>query len=73
VVFEYLILLSQGTDERSLMIRRTLSRLINLQCVMCWKEISLKIRRRFPSIEHVRDSGMMTEEEYEFYRVGDLL
>ncbi len=29
----------------------------------------MKVRRRFPTIEHVRDSGMMTEEEYGFYKV----
>lgn len=36
---------------------------------MCWREVSLKIRRRFPTVEHLRECGLMTDEEYAFYTV----
>jgi bestrophin-3 len=57
----------QGDDEYKLTLRRTLYRLINLQCVMVWREVALKVKRRFPTIDHVVGSGLMTEHEHTMY------
>lgn len=52
-----------GSDERGRIIRRTLARyLILLQTLTC-QAVSTSVRRRFPTLDHIEESGIMTKEE----------
>ena len=67
VDYYYISTRTQGSDEYKLTLRRTLYRLVNLQCVMVWREVALKVKRRFPTMDHVVGSGLMTEHEHTMY------
>ncbi|XP_023671646.1 bestrophin-4 [Paramormyrops kingsleyae] len=52
-----------GTDERGRMLRRTLMRYANLSSVLILRSVSTRVRKRFPTVEHVVEAGFMTQEE----------
>ncbi|RWS26829.1 bestrophin-4-like protein [Leptotrombidium deliense] len=52
-----------GNDERGRMIRRTLARyLLLLQTFTC-QAVSTSVRKRFPTLDHIQEAGIMTKEE----------
>lgn len=56
-----------GTDETSRMLRRTLVRYTNLTLVLVLRAISIPVKRRFPTKEHLVEAGFMTKPELEMY------
>ncbi|CDW56272.1 Bestrophin domain containing protein [Trichuris trichiura] len=50
-----------GPDH--LLLRRTIARWCNLASALCWRGISVRTLKRFPTIEHLVQSGLMTPEE----------
>ncbi|KAK5975201.1 Bestrophin [Trichostrongylus colubriformis] len=52
-----------GSDVRSRMIRRSLARYINLISALTFQNISTVIKRRFPTISHLVEAGILTAEE----------
>ncbi|VDM26689.1 unnamed protein product [Toxocara canis] len=60
-----LCLVIPGRDEKSQLRRHTIARYVNLTAALAWREISSKIRRRFPTMRHIVDSGLMTDKEFE--------
>ncbi|CAJ0952017.1 unnamed protein product, partial [Mesorhabditis belari] len=52
-----------GTDERGRMIRRSMARYLNLLSLFTFQNTSTVIKRRFPTMEHLVDAGLMTPEE----------
>ncbi|KAK0403886.1 hypothetical protein QR680_017178 [Steinernema hermaphroditum] len=53
----------QGTDERGRIIRRSMARYLVLISVLTFQNTSTVIKRRFPTIDHLVESGLMSEEE----------
>lgn len=53
-----------GKDEKSQMRRHAVARYLNLSSALVWREISSKIRRRYPTVHHLVESGLLTEKEY---------
>ncbi|CAJ0569323.1 unnamed protein product, partial [Mesorhabditis spiculigera] len=52
-------------DMKQARVRHRVARYLNLTCALAWREISSKIRLRFPTLRHIIDSGLLTETEYE--------
>lgn len=50
------------------MVRRTLMRYLNLTLILVLRSISSAVKRRFPTLEHVVDSGFMTSVELEMFQ-----
>lgn len=50
-----------------LILRRTAGRWLNLSSALCWRELSLRTVKRFPTIRHFVKAGLMTENEYATY------
>jgi bestrophin-3 len=52
-----------GHDERGRLMRRTVVRYLNLSFIMILRLICLPVRKRFPTLEHLVDAGILMEEE----------
>ncbi len=70
-----LCLLVAGQDHYSRLKRHTVARYLNLTAALAWREVSLKVRQRFPTVDHLMLAGLMTEPErmlYDSVQVGTL-
>ncbi|XP_050452328.1 bestrophin-4-like [Cataglyphis hispanica] len=67
-VMHLVALYISGNDEYSRMLRRALMRYLNLSLILVLRSISSAVKRRFPTLEHVVDSGFMTTLELELYQ-----
>ncbi|XP_044157895.1 bestrophin-4 [Bufo gargarizans] len=52
-----------GGDERGRLLRRTLIRYANLSSVLILRSVSVRVLKRFPTMEHIVEAGFMTHEE----------
>lgn len=48
-----------GNDDYARMLRRSLMRYLNLSLILVLRSISSAVKRRFPTLDHVVDSGMI--------------
>jgi len=58
----------EGMEEEARMSRRTIIRYCLLAYVLCIRRLSIKLRKKFPTMKDVVDTGLMTDEEAE--RIG---
>ncbi|KAK6747472.1 hypothetical protein RB195_000583 [Necator americanus] len=54
-----------ANDETSQRRRHMIARYINLSTALAWRDISKKIRLRFPNVSNFVEAGLLTEKEYE--------
>ncbi|XP_023244799.1 serine/arginine repetitive matrix protein 2-like [Centruroides sculpturatus] len=56
-----------GVDETSRMVRRTLMRYLNLSLVLVLRSISMAVKRRFPTRDHLVEAGFLTKTELDMF------
>lgn len=56
-----------GTDERGRVIRRTMARYLSLLSALTFQGISTAVKKRFPTLDHMEEAGLMTKEERRVY------
>ncbi|CAJ0567262.1 unnamed protein product, partial [Mesorhabditis spiculigera] len=54
-----------GSDENSQKRRHKIARYLNLTSALAWRELSIQLRAKYPSVHHLVDGGLMTENEFE--------
>ncbi|CEF68815.1 Bestrophin/UPF0187 family-containing protein [Strongyloides ratti] len=54
-----------GMDIRSQFMRRSILRYMATSQVLVYRDISPKVRKRFPEYSHIKDQGYLTEDECE--------
>lgn len=54
-------------DRESKIKRHSIARYLILTQILALRGVSTRVRRRFPTVEHVIQADMMTQEEYEYY------
>ncbi|XP_075143570.1 bestrophin-4 isoform X2 [Leptodactylus fuscus] len=57
-----------GGDEKGRLLRRTLLRYANLSSVLILRSVSVRVLKRFPTMEHIVEAGFMTHEELKKYQ-----
>lgn len=61
-----------GKDKKSHLIRYTVGRYFLLTQVLALRNISVTVRRRFPTINHIVASNLMTVREYQLYKCASI-
>ena len=51
--------LVQGNDDRGRLLRRTILRYANMAYVLTMRSICFPVKKRFPSLEHITESGKL--------------
>lgn len=53
----------QGTDDRSRIMRRTIARYLVLLLTLTFQACSSSVKKRFPTVDHLQDAGLLTNAE----------
>ncbi len=57
----------QGHDEKSRLMRRSIVRYLNLSAIMALRLMCLPVKKRFPTLDHLVEAGVLTEGEKKVY------
>ncbi|XP_075228580.1 bestrophin 2 isoform X2 [Lycorma delicatula] len=60
-----------GVDERGRLMRRNIVRYAVLAYVITLKHVSVRVKKRFPTLQHVVDAGLMMESEKKIFELMD--
>ncbi|RCN24261.1 hypothetical protein ANCCAN_30047 [Ancylostoma caninum] len=60
--------LIRGDDAETRIIRKTIARYAILSSVLAWRSISLRVLTRYPTDDHLLDSGLLTKEELALFK-----
>ncbi|KAK1132729.1 hypothetical protein K0M31_014106 [Melipona bicolor] len=66
-VMHLIALYVTGNDEYARMLRRAMMRYLNLSLILVLRSISSAVKKRFPTLDHVVDSGFMTALELDLF------
>ncbi|XP_003705242.2 bestrophin-4 [Megachile rotundata] len=66
-VMHLIALYVTGNDEYARVLRRSMMRYLNLSLILVLRSISSAVKKRFPTLDHVVDSGFMTSIELELF------
>lgn len=66
-VMHLIALYVTGNDEYARTLRRALMRYLNLSLILVLRSISSAVKKRFPTLDHVVDSGFMTAFELDLF------
>lgn len=58
-------------DETGRLMRRNIMRYMCLAYVITLQRISLRVKKRFPTLQHLVDAGLMLESERKIFEVMD--
>ncbi|KAA0186677.1 hypothetical protein HAZT_HAZT001609, partial [Hyalella azteca] len=56
-----------GNDNRARMMRRAILRYANLAMVLTFAMVSPCVKKRFPTLDHIEEAGLMTANERKIY------
>ncbi|XP_025406006.1 bestrophin-4 isoform X1 [Sipha flava] len=59
------------TDERGRLMRRNIVRYAVLAYVITLKQVSIRVKKRFPTLQHIVDAGIMLESEKKIVEMMD--
>lgn len=59
----FVVGLLRGADDKPRMMRRNIMRCVLLSIVITLRRVSFRVRKRFPTLEHVVEAGLMREDE----------
>ena len=60
-----------GHDERGRLMRRTIIRYINLCLILTFRLICLPVKKRFPTLQHLEDAGILQGRERQIFEKMD--
>ncbi|CAG0881734.1 unnamed protein product [Cyprideis torosa] len=53
----------RGMDDRGRLLRRTIMRYINLSYILCMRRICSRVKKRFPTLQHLVEAGILESKE----------
>jgi len=62
-VMMYVTTVIEGLDERGRLLRRTVMRHLTLASLLVFQATSVSVKKRFPTVEHLIEAGILTESE----------
>ena len=66
-ILSFTCLVISGSDSESKIKRHTIARYLLLTATLAWRDISVKVRKRFPTIDNIVKTGLMTKKELDMY------
>ena len=54
-----------GKDKKSAFIRCTIARYLNVSLILAFRDLSTRVRKRFPTPDHLQKAELITQQEKE--------